>query len=460
RGSAAVVSIEPATGAVRTMVGGPGFDHWKYNLVTQNRRQVGSSFKTFVLAALMEQGYSPDDIINGTMPCRFAHENSEGGVYEPGNYADGGGSIGTITSQTLASSNCAYVRLGLIAGLDQVADMAYRLGIPRTRTTADGDEVPTICDSCPSTPLGVADITPLEMASAYATIANDGDYNRPYLIERIEDRHGEVIYTHTPEPAQLIAADLRRRHHADGDDLGLRHDRQRRRLHPPVPDRAHRGPARRSHLHPLPGARASDRPRGRPPGHPRSDPERAVGDGHRRPGAGPAGGGQDRHDQRLHRRVVRRLHAVAGHRRVGRRPGREVHDHPGWAPDHRRKLPGPHLGRVHAGLAAGPGAGRLPRAAVAAGRRAAHRARRHRPDPAAAPAGAAGGPAGRPTRTASGGRAPAARGRRRPERRRRRRPRGRWGWWGRRRAGVAHDDRATVERPARAARHRPTPTDR
>jgi penicillin-binding protein 1A len=210
RGSAAVVSIEPATGAVRTMVGGPGFDHWKYNLVTQNRRQVGSSFKTFVLAALMEQGYSPDDIINGTMPCRFAHENSEGGVYEPGNFADSGGSVGTITSQTLVSSNCAYVRLGLIAGLDNVADMAYRLGIPPTRTTADGTEVPTICDSCPSTPLGVADITPLEMASAYATIANDGVYNRPYLIERIEDRDGEVIYAHTPSPERRIAPEVAR----------------------------------------------------------------------------------------------------------------------------------------------------------------------------------------------------------------------------------------------------------
>src|SRR5690606_14319890 len=90
-GAAALVSIEPASGAVRTMVGGPGFDGYKFNLATQNRRQVGSSFKTFVLTSLMEQGYSPNDIINGTMPCRFAHENSDGGVYEPGNYADGGG---------------------------------------------------------------------------------------------------------------------------------------------------------------------------------------------------------------------------------------------------------------------------------------------------------------------------------------------------------------------------------
>jgi penicillin-binding protein 1A len=210
QGSAAVVSVEPATGAVRTMVGGPGFDNYKFNLATQNRRQVGSSFKTYVLASLMEQGHSPEDIINGTMPCRFAHENSEGGVYEPGNYADGGGSIGTITSQTLSSSNCAYVRLGLIAGLPDVAEMAYQLGIPRTRATADGEGTPTVCDTCPSTPLGVADLTPLEMASAYATIANDGVYNAPYLIDRVENRHGKVIYEHTPDPQRRLSAESAR----------------------------------------------------------------------------------------------------------------------------------------------------------------------------------------------------------------------------------------------------------
>lgn len=200
QGSAAVVSVEPATGAVRTMVGGPGFETYKYNLATQNRRQVGSSFKTYVLASLMEQGYSPDDIINGTAPCSFADRSSDNGVYEVGNYADGGGSVGTVTSQTLSSSNCAYVRLGLIAGLPKVIDMAHRLGIkPETE----------LCE-CKSLPLGVADITPLEMASAYATIANDGVYNPPYLIDRIEDREGNVLYAHAPAPEQRIPAQTAR----------------------------------------------------------------------------------------------------------------------------------------------------------------------------------------------------------------------------------------------------------
>jgi len=207
RGSAAIASVEPATGAVRTMVGGPGFDNYKFNLATHNERGPGSSFKTFVLATIMEQGHSPDDMINGIAPCNFADETSDGGIYDVSNFADGGGSMGTIMAATLASSNCAYVRLGLIAGNENVAEMAYRLGIPRTRPDgddADSEPDPTVCATCKSTPLGVARVTPLEMASAYATIANDGVYNAPYLIERIEDRNGSVLYAHQPAPEPRI----------------------------------------------------------------------------------------------------------------------------------------------------------------------------------------------------------------------------------------------------------------
>ena len=193
RGSAAVVSVEPTTGAVRTMVGGPGFDQWQYNLATQNPRQVGSSMKTYVLATLMEQGRSPDDIINGTAPCQFSNPGGEVDPYDVGNYADGSGSVGTITSATLTSSNCAFVRLGFIAGQQAVVDMAHRLGI--------GSQL----DAIPSLPLGTKEITPLEMASAYGTLANDGVYNPPYMIDRIEDSAGNVIYQHAAAPQQVVS---------------------------------------------------------------------------------------------------------------------------------------------------------------------------------------------------------------------------------------------------------------
>ena len=103
RASVGMASVEPATGAVRTMIGGPGFEGYQYNLATQNARGVGSSFKTFVLATIMEQGYSPDDIINGLAPCTF--KNGRQPDYEVNNFADGSGSMGTITQATLQSSN-------------------------------------------------------------------------------------------------------------------------------------------------------------------------------------------------------------------------------------------------------------------------------------------------------------------------------------------------------------------
>jgi penicillin-binding protein 1A len=210
RATAALVSVEPASGAVRTMVGGPGFDGYKYNLATQNPRGVGSSMKTYVLATIMDQGYSPNDIVNGLAPCNFADRYEPNGIYDVGNFADGGGSVGTITSATLQSSNCAFVRLGLIAGPENVAEMAYRLGIPRTRPAAEGEEPTPVVLPVKSLPLGVARITPLEMASAYATLANDGVYNPPYLIERIDDRNGKVIYQHTPAPERRVAPETAR----------------------------------------------------------------------------------------------------------------------------------------------------------------------------------------------------------------------------------------------------------
>jgi penicillin-binding protein 1A len=175
------------------MVGGPGLKKWKYNLVTQNQRQTGSSFKTFVLATLMEQGHSPGDNVSGLGPCKFANPSGTPNPYEVENFGGSGGSVGTVTSQTLRSSNCAYVRLGLVAGIPNVINMAHRLGIK--------SEIPVV----PSVPLGTAGITPLEMASAYSTLANDGVYNAPYLIEKVTDRNDKVLFQHTPAPKQVVS---------------------------------------------------------------------------------------------------------------------------------------------------------------------------------------------------------------------------------------------------------------
>lgn len=188
-GSAAIVSIEPATGAVRTMVGGPGFQNYQYNLVTDNKRNPGSSFKTIVLTTLMSQGYSTEDIVDGRGPCTFAHSPEP---YEVENFDNSPGSPGTIRQQTLRSSNCAYVRLGLIAGVPNVIEMGKNLGI---RSPMNPDI---------SSSLGTVTVSPMDMASAYATIANGGVYNPPYMIDKVVARDGTVITAHTARPAQVL----------------------------------------------------------------------------------------------------------------------------------------------------------------------------------------------------------------------------------------------------------------
>ena len=199
-GTLASATVEPSTGAVRALIGGPGFgDEYKFNLATQGYRQPGSSFKTFVLLELLEQGYAPQDTISGRGPCRFRIP-SEPEPYEVQNFENSRGSVGTITSLTTSSSNCGYVRLGQIAGIDNVTELAGKLGLV-TRNAAN--QIVPLDPSIFSTPLGTQEVTPLGMAAAYAAIANDGQFHRPYYVERVLDRDGELIYQHS-DPGERV----------------------------------------------------------------------------------------------------------------------------------------------------------------------------------------------------------------------------------------------------------------
>ncbi|CAN5616872.1 penicillin-binding protein 1A [soil metagenome] len=192
-GTGAIASVEPGTGAVRVMVGGPGFDTYKFNLATQGTRQPGSAFKPYVLLAALMNDVVPSDTLDGTGPCTFPQPGAP--PYRAENYGGSGGSTGTVTSQTLRSSNCAYLRLGQFVGLEKVVELTKQLGITQS---SDLNAAFT------SLPLGVAKISPLEMAAAYAAIASDGVYHEPYAIDRIEDREGNLIYEHESEGRRVF----------------------------------------------------------------------------------------------------------------------------------------------------------------------------------------------------------------------------------------------------------------
>jgi penicillin-binding protein 1A len=188
----ALAAVDTHTSAVRAMIGGADFQREQFNLATDGLRQPGSSMKTFVLAALFEAGYTPSDEVRGDSPCTF---DNPGGVPDPYKVTGGGGGVQSIASATRASNNCAFVRLGQVVGEDKVVEVAGRLGI----TTLDASAAVL------SLPLGSKEVHPIEMATSYAAMANDGVVNDAYYVEKILDRDGNVIFEHRPDPRRAIS---------------------------------------------------------------------------------------------------------------------------------------------------------------------------------------------------------------------------------------------------------------
>jgi penicillin-binding protein 1A len=189
---AALVAIQNNTGEVRAMVGGSDYNARPFNLATNGHRQPGSSIKPFILARALADGIDPNSVW-ASQPKVFSFVNGHGqrGKFEVSNYEDSYLGSASLWSATAASDNSVFAELGMQVGRRRVARLAQRMGI-RTKLSTN-----------PAMLLGglKEGVTPLEMAYAYSTIANDGkrisgsmapDGRGPVAIQSVEEGDGDV----------------------------------------------------------------------------------------------------------------------------------------------------------------------------------------------------------------------------------------------------------------------------
>lgn len=182
---AALVALRPDDGAILSVVGGLGFARSKFNRVTQAARQPGSNFKPFIYAAALEHGFTAASIVNDA-PVVFREAALEG-TWRPEN--DGGKFYGPTRLRwaLTKSRNLVSIRLLQALGVGNAIDYAGRFGFETARLAADL-----------SLALGTQVITPLEMVTAYASLANGGYRIDPYLIDRVENFSREEVYRARP----------------------------------------------------------------------------------------------------------------------------------------------------------------------------------------------------------------------------------------------------------------------
>ncbi|MEA5571044.1 transglycosylase domain-containing protein [Calothrix sp. UHCC 0171] len=184
----ALVAVDPRTHYVKALVGGVDAKTSEFNRATQALRQPGSAFKPFVYYAAFATGkYTPNSTVLDT-PVSYRDGD---GMYSPRNYDGSFGGSMSIRYALAQSRNIPVIKLGKGIGMNKVVETCRILGI-----TSPMEPVTSL-------PLGAIGLTPLEMASAYATFANYGWQSPPTVIVRVTDSSGNVLLDNTPKP-QLV----------------------------------------------------------------------------------------------------------------------------------------------------------------------------------------------------------------------------------------------------------------
>lgn len=188
----ALVALDPRDGAIKAMIGGYDFSKSKFNRATQAKRQPGSAFKPILYATAFDRGLTPSTIIDDS-PVSF-HFRVGGKVVEwsPENYDRKFHGPTTLRRALENSINVVAVKLMERVGVDHVIQMAHQLGIESDLRR----EV--------ALALGVSEVTPLELVSAFGVFANGGARAEPFVIRRVTDSQGRTLEEHVVEPLQVL----------------------------------------------------------------------------------------------------------------------------------------------------------------------------------------------------------------------------------------------------------------
>ncbi|HNI06452.1 MAG TPA: penicillin-binding protein 1A [Thiobacillaceae bacterium] len=181
----AFVSLDPASGAIKAMVGGFDFNRNQFNHVTQAWRQAGSSFKPFVYSAALERGITPASVFDDA-PITVDPAQTGGVAWEPKNYDGTMEGPMTLRSALAKSKNLISIRVLQAAGVQYAQDHVAKFGFDMSR-------IPPYLTMA----LGAGEVTPLSLASAYAVFANGGSRVVPWHLLRVTDKDNRVLESFT-----------------------------------------------------------------------------------------------------------------------------------------------------------------------------------------------------------------------------------------------------------------------
>lgn len=201
----ALVSVDPNTGAIQALNGGFDFSHSKFNRVVQAKRQAGSGFKPIVYASALDKQYTPASLINDA-PVVF-EDNLLEGSWRPQNYSGAFFGPTRLRMALYKSRNLVSIRLLRSVGIKHATQFAQNFGLV-------SDELPHDL----SLALGSAELSPLQLSRVYSVFANGGYLIEPYLIQRIEDADGSILYEADPAVACTACVIAKQKPSSDGAD--------------------------------------------------------------------------------------------------------------------------------------------------------------------------------------------------------------------------------------------------